>query len=94
MWRWMRALYQGWRLAWADANALLEHFADCALEEAEQRALDPQNIDERRKSGHWTRVAHIIAWRTGQDAAASRVEPARRPPLRRDGRGREVLVRH
>jgi hypothetical protein len=79
MWRWTREPFQSWRLAWTDASALLEHFSDSAFEEAEQRALDPRGVDEQRRRGHWSRVARIVAWRSGQDSAAQAPAPVLRP---------------
>ena len=77
MWRWTWTLSQSWRLAWIDAGALLDRFPDTAFEEAEQRARDPQNVDERRGRRHWALVARIVAWRSGQDAVARPLQPLR-----------------
>ena len=79
MWRWTRERFQSWRLAWADASALLDHYPDSAFEEAILRALDPRNIDDRRRPGHWSHVARIVAWRTGLDMTSRRKEDLPRP---------------
>lgn len=67
MWSWVRSPFVATRIAFLDAQNLLNSFGPDAHREAMLRASDPLATEGPRSSRHWRRVAMIIGWRTGQD---------------------------